>query len=36
MLAQVEEERAKMLMMGGYAHLRLCELVLGGTTRQAA
>jgi nucleotide-binding universal stress UspA family protein len=33
LLAQVEEERADLLVMGGYAHARLRELVLGGTTR---
>jgi nucleotide-binding universal stress UspA family protein len=36
MLAQVEEECAKMLVMGGYAHSRLRELGVGGTTRRAA
>jgi nucleotide-binding universal stress UspA family protein len=33
-LAQAADESADLLVMGGYGHSRLRELVLGGATRQ--
>jgi nucleotide-binding universal stress UspA family protein len=33
LLARAEEEGADLLVMGGYGHPRLREVVLGGTTR---
>jgi nucleotide-binding universal stress UspA family protein len=32
-LAQVAEERADLLVMGGYGHSRVRELLFGGVTR---
>ena len=33
LLAQAREEAADLLVMGGYGHSRLREMMLGGTTR---
>jgi nucleotide-binding universal stress UspA family protein len=32
-LAQAAEEKADLLVMGGYGHSRLREMILGGVTR---
>ena len=32
-LAQVAEERADLLVMGGYGHSRMREMMFGGVTR---
>lgn len=33
-LAQADEERADLIVMGGYGHSRLREMILGGVTRR--
>ena len=36
LLAQARDEAADLLVMGGYGHSRLREMMLGGTTRSCS